>query len=257
MTDRRIILTTIRNCRDLGSLENKNGQHIKKDHLLRAAEFSSASNSDLITLNNEHRLVEVIDLRTYKEIEQRPDLTIDSITIKPNPVINILYTGISHENSTDGRPHYLPVNMGELYYGIMTEDYSRNNLHDILTEIMTHDYTTGSLLWHCTEGKDRCGIVSMLVLLALDVDYEIIRDDYLLTNETNKARADDFYQYLINRGEDPEHSKYAYDIFLARPEYLDKAYSAVTAYPDIYTFFEESLNISSETINEFRSKVLE
>ena len=30
--------------------------------------------------------------------------------------------------------------------------------------IMNHDFSSGAILWHCTEGKDRCGLVTALVL---------------------------------------------------------------------------------------------
>lgn len=42
------------------------------------------------------------------------------------------------------------------------------------------------LLQHCTAGKDRTGVGSALVLLALGVPRETIMEDYLLTNEVMK-----------------------------------------------------------------------
>ena len=39
-----------------------------------------------------------------------------------------------------------------------------------------------AVLWHCTNGKDRTGVASMLVLGVLNVDEETIMKDFLLTN---------------------------------------------------------------------------
>ena len=39
-----------------------------------------------------------------------------------------------------------------------------------------------SVLWHCTDGKDRTGVASMLILAALGADRRTILEDYLLTN---------------------------------------------------------------------------
>ena len=68
-----------------------------------------------------------------------------------------------------------------------------------------------SLLFHCTQGKDRTGVAAMLILSALGADEDTIMRDYLLTNEFNAAKiaaqrkmltqngisADKLDQYLI------------------------------------------------------------
>ncbi|MBC8931267.1 tyrosine/lipid phosphatase LipA, partial [Escherichia coli] len=46
----------------------------------------------------------------------------------------------------------------------------------------------GSVLWHCTAGKDRAGFGTALVLSALGVDKNTVIDDYMLSN---KYRADE------------------------------------------------------------------
>ena len=40
----------------------------------------------------------------------------------------------------------------------------------------------GGYLFHCTQGKDRTGIAAALILAALEVPEDVIRDDYLQTN---------------------------------------------------------------------------
>ena len=41
----------------------------------------------------------------------------------------------------------------------------------------------GAVIFHCTEGKDRTGFVVLFVLYILGVDLELIRQDYLASNE--------------------------------------------------------------------------
>ena len=43
-------------------------------------------------------------------------------------------------------------------------------------------------LWHCTDGKDRTGVASMLILTALGAPRETVMKDYLLTNEYNAEK---------------------------------------------------------------------
>lgn len=45
-----------------------------------------------------------------------------------------------------------------------------------------------SILWHCTDGKDRTGLASMLTLSALGATRETILEDYLLTNTYNEKK---------------------------------------------------------------------
>jgi protein-tyrosine phosphatase len=50
------------------------------------------------------------------------------------------------------------------------------------------------ILIHCAAGKDRTGVAIALLLAALDVPYETILDDYLLTND-----AGNFEQFILTR----------------------------------------------------------
>lgn len=55
-------------------------------------------------------------------------------------------------------------------------------------------------MWHCTEGKDRCGLLTAVLLLALYVDRRQIMEDYLVTNEVNEPKAEMYYQKILAAG---------------------------------------------------------
>ncbi|MBR0229897.1 MAG: tyrosine-protein phosphatase [Erysipelotrichaceae bacterium] len=257
MTERRIILPTISNCRDLGSLETADGHHIKMNHLLRSAELSEASQEDLLIMHNQHRLNCVIDLRTNMEYDQRPDASIKQIENLHRPVIHDPSEGITHENKNSGHRSDIPIDMAGTYENIMRNPRLLKNLSVIINTIMSHDYSSGSVLWHCTEGKDRCGITAMLVLLALGVDYSVIAEDYLITNEVNEAKANAYYDYLITIRRSEEEAQAVYNAFIAKKEYLDRSYAVICESEDIYHFFNDKLGITRETIEAFRNTVLE
>ena len=257
MTDRRIKLPTVRNCRDLGSLETADGRHIKADCMLRCAELSETSPEDLLALHDKHRLSCVLDLRTYKEVDERPNQVIDEVTNLHTPVFNGFRRGVSHEEGSEEKAREKPFDMADMYYFIMTGEETKPNISEVLKKIMTYDYDNGSVLWHCYEGKDRCGIITMLILMALGVDYSAIMEDYLMTNEINVARADAFYNEAVENGEDPERAKIIYDMFLARERYLNRAHEPSEQYEDVYDYFLNEFGITRETIDSFRCKVLE
>lgn len=86
---------------------------------------------------------------------------------------------------------------------------------------MGHDFSKGSVLWHCTEGKDRCGLLSAVLLLTLGVKRSTIMEDYLLTNRVNAA------------------------------------FSAIEVqYKNVDAFLCDGLNIPQMLIEQFRSSVL-
>ena len=71
-----------------------------------------------------------------------------------------------------------------------------------------------ALVYHCAAGKDRTGIISILILMALGVDDKTIAEDYLLTDElydfsiekqhpTNEKLSQAIAKMNVTRGEGP------------------------------------------------------
>ena len=168
----------IQNMRDLGGLRTADGRKIRPNMLIRSAQLAQAVEEDL-----EH-VAAVIDLRTIKEREEMPDL-VYSCRYLPMPVFDEFKPGVSHEEEAKQAPK-LP-DMAVLY-GILVRSYA-DSFRNILTAIMQHDFSKGAILWHCTEGKDRCGITTAMILELLGVDRDTIMEDYLKTNLVNLPKA--------------------------------------------------------------------
>ena len=215
----------IGNMRDLGGLQAADGRKIKPQMLIRSAHLAQAEEQD-----TEH-ISEVIDLRTPAERQESPDRTY-RCEYTPIPVFEEINAGISHEEKVKNRA--IP-DMAVLY-GMLIERYP-DAFRRILLRIMQHDYSKGAVLWHCTEGKDRCGITAALVLEMLGVDRETIMEDYLKTNLVNipKEFADNVYR-----------------AFIADESYMRSAWKAMGD-----NFITEKLGISREAIDAFRDMILE
>ncbi len=112
-------------------------------------------------------------------------------------------------------------------------------------------------MWHCTEGKDRCGLVSGFVLLALGVDLDEARKDYDLTNLVNEKKAQKYYDQILADGRLKEEAEYVRDMFLAKPEYLETSIDAIIKnYNDFDTYFEKGLCLDKKLIEHFRKSIL-
>ena len=164
----------------------------------------------------------------------------------PMPVFDEFKPGVSHEGEADRQR--LP-DMAVLY-GILVRNYA-DSFRKILTAIMQHDFSEGAVLWHCTEGKDRCGITTALVLELLGVDRTVILEDYLKTNIVNQPKAAAIRAKVAEeRGEEIAES--VYRAYLADERYLRSAWEAMGD-----RFIPEKLGIGEDAIAAFRNTVLE
>lgn len=115
----------------------------------------------------------------------------------------------------------------------------------------------GAVLWHCTEGKDRCGLLAAFLLGALGVSREQILEDYLLTNEVNAPKAEAFYQKVLLAGRNEAEAEAVKNIFLAKESYLEAAFDVVYGqFGGMEQFLTEALGVPAESMEKFREKVL-
>ena len=97
----------------------------------------------------------------------------------------------------------------------------------------------------------------MVLLLALGVERSTIMEDYLLTNCVNAAKSEQYYQMLLVSGKTEAEAEMVRDVFLAKEEYLNAAFSAMDAqYENVDTFLRDGLHIPQNLIEHFQNSVL-
>jgi len=200
----------IRNFRDLGGIKNSRGQTIPRGMLFRSANLSTAESSELAGIST------VIDLRTDIGRERAPDIIPEGITCHIVPIFDEQAAGITRSASLDTVP-----DMVSLYRKMVVEH--QDAVQKALSIIFTHDFSTGGILWHCTAGKDRCGVITAYVLSALGVDRETIMADYMLSNAACIPEADGIRERLISSGKTRAETDKVWNVFIAKEEYLNAA----------------------------------
>ena len=296
MRNTRIItFEKIQNCREFGGLVTFDGKYIRREKLLRSANLSEATEEDIIKLKEFYNLKKIIDLRTTLEKEQKPDVKIEGVEYIHIPIFDEIKLGISHEKEADSDISNMNVydisagtgndrnankgishgmsddrnidksmsagknmpDMKDLYKQVVRDDECRKNLSRVLQIIMQHDYDTGSVLWHCTEGKDRCGLVAAFILSILTVDKNTILEDYLLTNEVNEPKAEMYYNRIIESGKPEAYALAIKNAFLAKEEYFNAAFDVVEKeYGGVAAYICDGLNIPEKMIEDFRGEML-
>ena len=111
--------------------------------------------------------------------------------------------------------------MVSLYRKMVTEH--QDAVQAVLSVIFTHDFSSGGVLWHCTAGKDRCGVITAYVLSALGVDKALIMSDYMLSNNACIPEADGVREKLLVAGKTLEEADKVWNVFIAKEEYLNAA----------------------------------
>ena len=229
----------ISNMRDLGGTRTMDGKKIRKGCLIRSAFLPRAEEEDLRGVSA------IIDLRTPGERSMEPDQTCGR-RYYPLPVFTDEQAGVSHE----GSPGEWDFPDLEAAYGLLI-DKAADSFRRIVLKIMEHDYSAGAILWHCTEGKDRCGITAALVLESLGVDRAVIMEDYLKTNQVNIPKAEAIRERMAEtRGK--EFADRVYQAYIADERYLRAAWDAMGE-----DYITGKLGIDERTIRDFRAAVLE
>ena len=229
-----------KNIRDLGGTKVKNGI-IKNNKLLRGTVLDKLTKNDIKILVNDYELKTVVDLRTDREIREKKNLLIEGIKYIHLPLFNDNILGISHEQDNSKSISEMDIDMCQLYKKMLSERYL-NNISQIISYIINLNNNQYSVLYHCTEGKDRTGIISAILLMILEADNDTIIEDYLYTNIANKE---------IKKVKKREH------IFDAKKECIECVLDIIkNEWNGINNFVEKALKIKNEEIMEFRNKVI-
>ena len=252
-----IRLKHVKNYRDLGGIKTADGRQTKPHMLIRGTALFSPGPISISVLKDRYNLKTIIDLRTRKEMLEKPDVEIEGVEILHMPIINEAVAGISHEKKVRSMKTLIMMPpMTDLYVSMVTEE-SLDNLVKVLKYILTMPEQKYSVVFHCTAGKDRTGVVAALLLSFLGVDRATIIQDYLLTNKNVRFKASLAYiGLLLTKG----NHKLAHKIkhyFMAEPDFIKAALNRLEKdFGSLDNFFNQKLGFTEEEKIEIKNKFL-
>ena len=215
-----------KNVRDLGGIPVEGGV-IKFGRLLRGGHLQKLNKSDIEYMQNEIAIKTVIDLRTDREIARKPDVQIPGAEYIHFPFFNSQIDGISYERPQQRIPSTkLIPDLVNLYPALVSEKCIEP-LKGIIHRILNLELNQFPVLFHCTEGKDRTGVIAMLLLSLLGANREEIYKDYMFTNVATEKKSVRYYRLVKYLRLDVKSAKKLKRIFLAEEQYLDAAYSQI------------------------------
>ena len=241
------------NARDLGGLVTTDGKQVRKRKLIRADALNNLTSAGIEKLRD-YGLNTIIDLRTETERDEKPDPGIQDVAMLQIPIFEEETAGITREKDSTAKMSSVP-DMSRLYRHMVSDDHSVAQLAKVVTAIMK--VNTGCVLFHCTAGKDRTGVVAMLLLGILGVSDEDILEDYIYTNATGADVAYAYSNMVLKKTGNEALAESVKRAFLADESYLLGAMSVIEGCGGYDQFFRKQLGVADEEIDHFRKRMLQ
>lgn len=253
---KRIYLENCENIRDLGGEKGIYGT-VNSGKLIRSAKLDKISAKDADLLKNVHNVDAIIDLRTEKEAEKMPDVTFGSnyyiLPLRPDVTEGVKY---GFPESIKAFSKKFP-SMPEMYINMVSTDYSVKKLREIFKIIFENVQNGGAVLFHCTEGKDRTGIIATMALMLLGVDRQNILNDYIRSNYCFSSRNNRIYIFTLIAFLDRDYARGFRTMYEADRSMLESIFSYIDSCGGIEEYFKTVLGFSSEEINRFKASMFE
>ncbi|MFK7933459.1 MAG: tyrosine-protein phosphatase [Saprospiraceae bacterium] len=183
VSERLIPLKGTLNFRDIGGIPTQDGRVVKWGTIYRSGKLADLTKRDLRYFEN-LGIKTILDFRNDIEIEKDPDRypTSYDILYKQYPIggksgaTYVAYEAKVRSGEVTGSQSK------DLFIELMRQfaDSVAQDFKPVLDHIQNGNTTP--LLYHCTSGKDRTGFATAMILSALNVDREIIVNDYMMSN---------------------------------------------------------------------------
>ena len=261
----------IENGRELGGLVMQDGRSIRWGKLVRSGNLNTASDKDVVLLKDQFQLTDVFDFRFDAEVAGAPDREMEGVH---NTHLSTLPQALV-DGFTAGRADTTQIHVGgfmerlaeyafnpkaqemgrRLYPAIVMDPMSQQRYGAFLRGVLDAE---GGVLWHCSQGKDRCGWGAAFVLAALGASRETIVEDFDLSNVSYAAQVEALSQKVIEMGGGEAELGFiramvgvSTENFKSTLDLIDSQYGSLSAY------LEKALGFTAEEQAALQSKLLE
>lgn len=262
---KRLQLKKLFNTRDLGGMPAADGRVIKHGKLIRSGKLYKLPDETVEKLKA-MGLKTIVDLRIFTECEEYPDTVIEGVKYIHLPLLCTATPGITREksmtrtmaiesrrikNEFGTADNYMVA----MYKMVLFSEEPVALLKQLMRIITEND---GCVLWHCSGGKDRAGLVAMLVESLLGVDEKIIVEDYVASHRFQRRK---FFWNRFGLVIAPlvgRFKKILFGMMAAKPRYIEETMNEVkTKYGSVINYCKEVLDVTDEDIKTMRDKYLE
>lgn len=268
--DRNLAFEGIENARELGGLVMQDGRSIRYGKLVRSGELSKASDSDVAVLKKRFGLSDVFDFRFEGERNGKPDREIEGVTntwlsTLPETFVAAFSSGradttvVQSANLLESLASYAfnpkAQQMAQkLYPAIVMDATSQKRYGEFLRGVLEAD---GGALWHCSQGKDRCGWGSAFVLAALGASRETIVEDFALSNVSYAQAVEALSAKIVEKGGGEAELGFIRSMIGVNVENFESTLEMIDAqYGSLQAYLENALGFTADEQEALRRKYL-
>ena len=262
LENQQIGLTSVHNARQLGGYQIGN-QRIKDNLLLRTAKISELSKEDSTLLCDQYKVQCIYDFRGKEESLSAPDVIPGkaryvSLALSFSEGESQFDTKFENEAQMIGmllkyadHPS-IQAMCTSMYDLIFFEESSQKAYRQFFADLLTVEPENGAVLWHCTQGKDRAGSASAMLLAALGANRELIMADFILS----KCYYDPIASQI--KTETEAQKNVINTLISANPEIFGATLDKVDAkYGSLRNYLTECIGVTPEMMNVLRDRYLE
>ncbi len=249
--------STIANARQLGGYPVSGG-HVKEGLLLRTGKLTDASEEEIKRLSNAYHLSTIIDLRTDEEIAAAPDKTIGGAEWYNLKVLQRIKANPNMDYSTDNIIKMMQEDSRDQTYVNMAFDEYAQETYRQFFALLLEQPTDEAILWHCTSGKDRTGVIAALVLSSLGTDRETILQDFEISNVYFSRGVNALVEQITAKTDDPYIIEGAQSLVGVSRNHMKNMLDAIDVrYGSMENYLTGPIGLSESDIAELRQKYVE
>lgn len=243
-----IHLQGVDNVRDLGGIPTCEGRVVKPGLIFRGSALCGMTPADQELLFGELGIACVVDLRCGWERDAKPDPHVAGVENLHIPFYDLDKVGIEYTEPTEGTKvvgRDVACNP-DRFYRSLANPLTANQMRQALEVIFAHAEQKRPVYVHCSGGKDRAGIMTVLVLTVLGASRQSIREDYLLTNVSRDKHYQAAFERFLKFADGNEARAHELTrAHAALPQNLDAFYGAVDErYDSMDAFLRGKLGVS-------------
>ena len=243
-------LEGINNVRDLGGTPVEGGRMVASGMLYRGSALFNISERDFAKLFDELGIACIVDVRTGWERTAKPDVEAPGVENLHIPFYDMEKVGIEYT-----RPAAGTILIGrdvacdpDDYYRSLSNPLTVRQMREGVHAVLDNAIAGRPVYVHCSGGKDRAGILMLLVLTVLGASEEDVLEDYLFTNVARDKNYEKMYARFLRLADgDEELARRITEEHRARPENIAAFREAVTErYGSFESFVRDELDVDDE-----------
>jgi len=266
VTKRHIRLDGQSNFRDIGGYRTVDGKTVRWGQVYRSGELPRLSDSDVDRLEA-LRLATVVNFLSEDEIDARgkdrlPE-GINEVTLPISGEAEQDLAKVVLEARQTADFSSVPVELNAEVHRLLTGEAAREQYATLLRLVADPAYRP--LVFHCSHGVHRTGTATVILLSALGVPWETVREDYLLSNVYRKEEAEkrlaELREMAAKRQGIPPDQVDMTNInafYILEGSYIDATRDEIlNQYGSMDAYLRDGLGLSAVEMKQLRDELLE